>query len=81
MIKQCKLCGAEFEAVGHSAKFCTNCKKIKAREYNRKCYMKKHFGADAAESYEAAKKSQASLKEIVRQADAAGMSYGQYVLA
>lgn len=81
MIKQCKLCGAEFEAVGRNAKFCSECKKMKAREHSRKYYIKMHFGADIAEKYEAAKKSQAPLKEIVRQADAAGMSYGQYVLA
>lgn len=85
MVKKCicQVCGAEFEAVGRNAKFCSECKKSRQRkqrsESNRKYYMKKNFGADVAKNYEAAKKSQEPLKEIVRQADAAGMSYGQYV--
>ena len=79
MTLQCKMRGAEFEAVGANAKFCAECKKQKQREWNRNNYIKQTQGAKVAERYAAAEKQRKDMNEVLAKADAAGLSYGQYV--
>lgn len=81
MTLQCKMCGAEFEAVGANAKFCAECKKQRQREWHRNNYIKQTQGAEVAERYAAAEKQRKAMNEVLAKADAAGLSYGQYVLA
>ena len=78
----CQMCGAEFEAVGKNAKYCPECKKLKQRENERKSYLKKTKGVDhdvVAERTLAAAKSVQNMNAVLQEADAAGLSYGQYV--
>lgn len=79
MTLQCKMCGAEFEAVGANAKFCAECKKQKQREWYRNNYIKQTQGAEVAERYAAAEKQRKDMNEVLAKADAAGLSYGKYV--
>ena len=79
MTLQCKMCGAEFEAVGANAKFCAECKKQKQREWHRNNYIKQTQGAEVGERYAAAEKQRKDMNEVLAKANAAGLSYGQYV--
>lgn len=75
----CQMCGAEFEAAGKNAKFCIDCKKQRKRDWQRKNYLTRTQGPDIAEKYLAAAKSVKSMNDVLAKADAAGLSYGQYV--
>ena len=75
----CQICGAEFEAAGKNAKFCIDCKKQRKRDWQRKNYLTRTQGPDIAEKYIAAAKSVKSMNDVLAKADAAGLSYGQYV--
>lgn len=75
----CQMCGAEFETAGKNAKFCVDCKKQRKRDWQRKNYLTRTQGPDIAEKYLAAAKSVESMNEVLTKADAAGLSYGQYV--
>lgn len=75
----CQICGAEFEAAGANAKFCAECKKQKQRERSRNKYIKQTQGTEVAERYAAAKNQREEMNDILAKADAAGLSYGQYV--
>lgn len=79
MTLQCKMCGAEFETSGHWAKFCPECRKRKQQDYNRRRYLEKKHDAEVAERYAAAEKQRKDMNEVLAKADAAGLSYGQYV--
>lgn len=75
----CQTCGAEFEAAGKNAKFCIDCKKQRKRDWQRKNYLTRTQGPDIAEKYITAAKSVKSMNDVLAKADAAGLSYGQYV--
>lgn len=75
----CKMCGAEFETSGHWAKFCPECRKRKQQDYNRRRYLEEKHDAEVAERYAAAEKQRKDMNEVLAKADAAGLSYGQYV--
>lgn len=75
----CKTCGAEFETTGHWAKFCPECRKQNKRDWQRKNYLTRTQGPDIAERYLAAKKQRKKMNDVLAKADAAGLSYGQYV--
>lgn len=79
MTIQCKMCGAEFEAVRQNAKFCPECKKQKRQDYRRRRYLEEKHGAEVAERYLAAEKQRKKMNDVLAKADAAGLSYGQYV--
>lgn len=74
----CQMCGAEFEGAAQ-AKFCIDCKKQRKRDWQRKNYLTRTQGPDIAEKYIAAAKSVKSMNDVLAKADAAGLSYGQYV--
>ena len=75
----CQMCGAEFEAAGKNAKFCEACKAQRKRDWQRKNYLTRTQGPDIVEKYLAAAKSVESMNDVLAKADAAGLSYGQYV--
>lgn len=79
MMIVCQICGAEFEAAGKNAKFCIDCKKQRKRDWQRKNYLTRTQGPDIAEKYFSAAKSVESMNDVLAKADAAGLSYGQYV--
>ena len=75
----CQMCGAEFEAKSNRAKFCDTCKVQRKRDWQRKNYLTRTQGPDIAEKYIAAAKSVENMNAVLQKADAAGLSYGQYV--
>ena len=75
----CKMCGAEFETTGHWAKFCPECRKQNKRDWQRKNYLTRTQGPDIAERYIAAEKQRKEMNVVLEKANAAGLSYGQYV--
>lgn len=75
----CKTCGAEFETTGHWAKFCPECRKQNKRDWQRKNYLTRTQGPGIAERYLAAKNRREEMNDVLAKADAAGLSYGQYV--
>lgn len=75
----CKMCGAEFETTGHWAKFCPECRKQNKRDWQRKNYLTRTQGPDIAERYLAAEKQRKEMNVVLEKANAAGLSYGQYV--
>ena len=75
----CKICGAEFETKGHWAKYCPECRKQNKRDWQRKNYLTRTQGADIAERYLAAEKQRKEMNAVLEKANAAGLSYGQYV--
>ena len=79
MTIQCKMCGAEFETKGHWAKYCPECRKQNKRDWQRKNYLTRTQGADIAERYLAAEKQRKEMNAVLEKANAAGLSYGQYV--
>lgn len=81
MTVKCEMCGAEFETSGHWAKFCPECRAQKKKDYAHKAYLKQLHGAETAERYLAAEKQRKELNEVLHQAEAAGLTYGQYVAA
>lgn len=74
----CQMCGAEFEGAAQ-AKFCVDCKKQRKRDWQRKNYLVRTQGQDVAEKYLAAEKQRKKMNDVLAKADAAGLSYGQYV--
>ena len=81
MTVKCQMCGTEYEAAGRNAKFCADCRKQRARDHSRR-HRKKAKGINSdvvAERYLAAAKSVEKMNDVLRKADAAGLSYGQYV--
>lgn len=70
-IRICTICGRELRGVGRRTKYCPECRRqlnnARARERKRlERARAKHHGNDA-------------VRTIAALADAAGMSYGQYV--
>lgn len=75
----CQMCGAEFETSGRWAKYCPKCKKQKRQDYRHKRYLEEKHGTEVAERYLAVKKQREEMNDVLAKADAAGLSYGQYV--
>ena len=73
-IRICVVCGKQLLGVGRSAKYCPECRRErenkKARERARRQRDRARHPAPAPD-----------VREIAAQADAAGMTYGQYVAA
>ena len=87
MDKECPICGAKFMLKSNNQKYCsTRCKKEaqrqRVREYDMCHKSERHIrNAEAWRRYkEKGKPPRPTLDETVAAADAAGMSYGQYVI-
>ena len=77
-IRTCVRCGVTLYGVGRRAKYCPERRRLvsneRARERRRRC---------KAKAQEAARKTYSGpdVRAVAAQADAAGMTYGQYVAA
>lgn len=69
----CELCGKKMENVGRRRQFCDSCLAEKRRVQDRKKNQLKNQKKDRRHL------EGASIEEVCRLADAAGMSYGVYV--
>ena len=87
MTRQCIICGKDFTVTSHNKLYCSKeCYTVRQRQLQRE-YKKIHREADNRRRrerarQERAKKTQSSstLDDTVAAAQAAGMSYGQYVI-
>ena len=75
-IRTCVRCGVTLYGVGRRAKYCPECRDEVRREKDREYYRRSKARARAAacKTY-----SGPDVREVAAQADAAGMTYGQYV--
>lgn len=71
-IRICVRCGKQLLGVGRSAKYCPECRRITAIEKSRQRERLKRERARRPPTCP-------DVREVAAQADAAGMSYGQYV--
>ena len=79
-IRICVICGRELRGVGSRTKYCPDCRAEVNRTKSRECSRRRR-------SFELEQKARAarpqytgpSVREVAAQADAAGMTYGQYV--
>lgn len=80
--RDCKMCGAHFTAENPKARYCSpECShkgKLKRSEESRARRRERYSAARRVERAQAELRKNA-LNEIVRRAEAAGMSYGNYV--
>lgn len=73
-IRTCVRCGKQLLGVGRSTKYCLECRRIVAIEKSRQRErLKRERARHPAPATD--------VREIAAQADAAGMTYGQYVAA
>lgn len=78
-IRTCVRCGRELRGVGGSTKYCPDCRADVNREQTRERYRwKKTLEAQKAKSAPPPCTAP-SVSEVAALADAAGMTYGQYV--
>lgn len=85
----CEMCGAEFEAVGNHAKYCSEpCKKRAAHQNQRKNLYSGHprarstyyaYCVNEKTAAEERKRNQEEIKRIAVEAKELGLSYGKYV--
>lgn len=93
IVKPCEMCGKEHEFAKKNGRFCPECRAIRGREVaarlnreNKKRYAENQKKREQAKKVEKAKKAaktkrrKDNLDEIIKQANEAGLSYGQYVL-
>lgn len=74
-IRTCVRCGVTLYGVSCHTKYCLTCRDEVRRENAREYYRRRKARARAAcKTY-----SGPDVREVAAQADAAGMSYGQYV--
>lgn len=66
-IRTCVRCGVTLYGVGRRAKYCPECRRIVANEKSRQRERARRTPAGP------------DVREVAAQADAAGMTYGQYV--
>lgn len=71
-IRICVRCGKQLLGVGRSAKYCPECRRITAIEKSRQRERLKRERARRPPTGP-------DVREVAAKADAAGMSYGQYV--
>lgn len=69
--KQCKGCGTLMVGVACNRQYCDDCRRIRARDVSRRYYARRRSRADRRKGM--------TIKQIVREADTEGLSYGQYV--
>ena len=77
-IRICVRCGITLYGVGCHTKYCLTCRDEVRREKSREYYLRRKARARAAACKAC---SGPDVREIAAQADAAGMTYGQYVAA
>ena len=79
-IRICTICGRELRRVGRRTKYCPDCRaevnRVRTRERSRRRYAAERAlrAASARPPY-----TGPSVHDMAAQADAAGLSYGQYV--
>lgn len=72
-LSHCHLCGSEIEAYRTRSKYCAECgHRVHSSYRARKC-------AEAKQTAQTVPHRRMSLQQVAAAADAAGMSYGQYV--
>ncbi len=87
MIKKCDVCGAEYQSVYTSTKYCAACRIEVKREQDRQHEKRRvrdwqkssGYHKSVKQTVKSAKKAGCTVEEIVRRATAAGMTYGEYV--
>ena len=75
-IRICVRCGITLYGVGCHTKYCLTCRDEVRREKSREYYLRRKARARAAACKAC---SGPDVREIAAQADAAGLTYGQYV--
>ena len=79
-IRICTICGKRLQGVGRRTKYCPECRaevnRTKSRERSR---IRKAFELEQKARAARPQYTGPSVREVAAQADAAGMSYGQYV--
>ena len=79
-IRICVICGKQLRGVGRRTKYCPDCRaevnstKSRERSRRRRAFELEQKARAARPQY-----TGPSVREVAAQADAAGMTYGQYV--
>lgn len=68
---ECALCGKVIRKTGVRTRYCEKCRRIRNRQTRVERWIKKRAAVK--------KELRAGIVEIMKQADAAGMTYGKYV--
>lgn len=86
MIKKCEVCGAEYLSNYSQSKYCAACRIEVKREQDRqhekrrvRDWQSSGYHKSIKQTDKSVKKTGCTVEDIVRQATAASMSYGQYV--